>query len=367
MRGAWISDENHAGALTRTASNTGRRSWTIEHVPSERFYLAHTAAKLLDAYDFLVLPLSLPRYWSLRLPILANRISSDTRLILWSRTDADPTSLGRFFDAAFGRDTLLINILERAEKPPTRERDPRSTDTLLEAIVNTSTALRTEIRMQNDRFGAKELYAYTLEAIEQEEPSSTPPPLRPSLPAPGEEPSGAYPCIEPSGRTAPPVPVSLSPQRPRLFIGSSTEGLPVAETLQCNLDHHAEVTVWTQGVFTPAQGSLASLVQRARAADFAVLVLSADDLVRKREREVISPRDNVIFELGLFMGALGPERVFIVHSREQRPELPSDLAGITALTYAPHSDGNLHSALGASCTAMRQAMLRLGACTHSPD
>lgn len=138
--------------------------------------------------------------------------------------------------------------------------------------------------------------------------------------------------------------------RPTLFIGSSTEGLDVANTVQLLLDHDAEVEIWTQGVFQPSNSSLASLVQKARAVDFALLVLSADDMTEKRGTRGLSPRDNVVFELGLFMGALGPERVFMLHSRQNALSLPSDLAGVTPCTYAPHSTNNLRAALGAPCT-----------------
>jgi predicted nucleotide-binding protein len=67
--------------------------------------------------------------------------------------------------------------------------------------------------------------------------------------------------------------------------------------------------------------------------DFATLVFTADDLVQKRDHATKAPRDNVIFELGLFMGALGRRRTFVVHSRTDSPMLPTDLAGITTATY----------------------------------
>jgi hypothetical protein len=44
-----------------------------------------------------------------------------------------------------------------------------------------------------------------------------------------------------------------------------------------------------------------------------------------------SPRDNVVFEAGLFGGALGMRRTFILHAKGAK--LPTDLLGMTAVRY----------------------------------
>jgi hypothetical protein len=67
-------------------------------------------------------------------------------------------------------------------------------------------------------------------------------------------------------------------------------------------------------------------------------------------------RDNVIFELGLFIGALGREHTFMVYNRETPMELPSDLAGVTPATYGSRSDDNLAAALGVVCTQLKRAI-----------
>ena len=135
--------------------------------------------------------------------------------------------------------------------------------------------------------------------------------------------------------------------RPAVFVGSSSEGLEIARTVQCLLDSDCEVEVWNQGVFGLSQGTLESLVLALPMFDYAILVLTPDDLRRSRESEQSVARDNVLFELGLFMGALGRERTFMVYDRTAALALPSDLAGITAATFVPHSTGNLEAALGA--------------------
>src|SRR5438105_3213910 len=139
-----------------------------------------------------------------------------------------------------------------------------------------------------------------------------------------------------------------SPQlRPRVFIGSSREGLSIAEAIQVNLDHACEVMIWSQGVFGLGEGSLEALVDRLDSFDFAILVLTPDDVTTTRDMTQQSPRDNVLLELGLFIGALGRKRSFIVYDRRRDIKLPSDLAGVTSATFQMHTDGNLQASLGA--------------------
>jgi hypothetical protein len=149
-----------------------------------------------------------------------------------------------------------------------------------------------------------------------------------------------------------------SPPRPSVFVGSSGEGLRIAQTVQVLLDPVADVEVWSQGVFGLGQGTLESLVLALGRFDFAVLVLTADDLLLSRGVEAPAVRDNVLFELGLFVGGLGRDRTFMVYDRTNPPHLPTDLAGVTAATYALHASGNLQAALGAACTKIQNVVER---------
>ena len=161
------------------------------------------------------------------------------------------------------------------------------------------------------------------------------------------------------GRAGPvPAPTAVKGPRgkPRVFIGSSTEGLQVAELIQLGLEEAAECTLWTQSTFAPGQTTIESIVDVSVQYDFAVLVLTADDMTVKRGVEAAGPRDNVLFELGLFTGALGRARTFMVYSRDDTLRLPSDLNGVTAVMYGKRSDGNLEAALGPVCTRIKQAM-----------
>lgn len=131
--------------------------------------------------------------------------------------------------------------------------------------------------------------------------------------------------------------------RQRVFLGSSTEGRRVAEYLQLGLDTVADCTLWSQGVFGLSRGNLENLVEASTQYDYAILVLTADDLVTQRDLVRNGPRDNVLFEFGLFMGALGRERTFAVYCENDPPLLPSDLAGVSFATFRKRHDGNLEA------------------------
>jgi len=122
---------------------------------------------------------------------------------------------------------------------------------------------------------------------------------------------------------------------PVVFVGSSTEGLAEATWLTESINRATAVAqLWTEGVFELSDTTIESLLKQAQASDFAVLVLTPDDMTRSRGSTKRSPRDNAIFELGLFMGALTRDRVFIVTPRGVDLKLPTDILGITRVIYS---------------------------------
>ena len=150
----------------------------------------------------------------------------------------------------------------------------------------------------------------------------------------------------------------MSGPLPSVFIGSSTEGLDVAREVELQLQHDALTTIWKDAVFGLGSGTLDSLMNALDQFDFAIIILSPDDLIDSRSTSFASPRDNVIFELGLFMGRLGRSRTFIVHERDVNLKLPSDLAGITVSPYRKRD--NLSAALSPTCTPIIKAIRALG-------
>ena len=142
--------------------------------------------------------------------------------------------------------------------------------------------------------------------------------------------------------------------KPRVFIGSSSEGLSVAYALQNDLEDAADITVWTQNVFHPTEYILESLLKQLFVADVGVFVFSADDLIRMRGADYASVRDNIIFEFGLFVGHLGRDNSIIVAPRNENLRLPSDLLGVQVLKFqSDRKDGNLDAALGPASNKIR--------------
>jgi hypothetical protein len=138
--------------------------------------------------------------------------------------------------------------------------------------------------------------------------------------------------------------------RPSVFVGSSSEGVQLARAVRAGLEREAEVTVWDEGVFELGQTFVESLTQALSRFDFAVLVLTPDDVVESRSIDTSGPRDNVIFELGLFMGSLGRGRTFILQQSGSGLKIPSDLSGVTTAQYHwPRNDGNYRAAVATAC------------------
>jgi len=100
--------------------------------------------------------------------------------------------------------------------------------------------------------------------------------------------------------------------RQRIFIGSSSEKLHIARAIHADLSNNHEPTIWNQGIFGLSQDVLSGLLEQLTQTDAAVLILAPDDLLSIRDSECKVSRDNVIFELGLFMGRLGREKTYFV-------------------------------------------------------
>lgn len=154
-------------------------------------------------------------------------------------------------------------------------------------------------------------------------------------------------------------------RKPRLFIASSVESLSVAEAVNVNLDHEFEVTLWKNGTFKLSSSAIDDLVEKSSFVDFALFIFAPDDIATIRSRSEHVVRDNVIFEMGLFVGAIGKSRSFILKPRDIDMHLPTDLLGVTPADYdANRSDGDLVSATNRACSLIKAEVERLGLINH---
>src|SRR5499426_4579238 len=126
--------------------------------------------------------------------------------------------------------------------------------------------------------------------------------------------------------------------KPRIFLGSSSQQAKLLHALTRGLEDVAQVEPWTAS-FNPGTTTLERLLELVHEVDFAAFVFARDDWTTDSPAASepsgagqASPRDNVVFEAGLFGGVLGMRRTFILHASGAK--LPSDLLGLTCVRYA---------------------------------
>jgi len=148
--------------------------------------------------------------------------------------------------------------------------------------------------------------------------------------------------------------------KPRIFIGSASESLGIARMLERRLQFKAEIVIWDAMMVVIGEHTIDALINLVDTIDFAIMVFSNDDKVSSRGIHFEAPRDNVIFELGLFMSKLGKNRTFIVNNISGL-KIPSDLAGITyGIFNSERQDHNLAAAVSPVCTEIEYVIERYG-------
>ena len=144
--------------------------------------------------------------------------------------------------------------------------------------------------------------------------------------------------------------------KPHLFIGSSSEGLSAAQVLKARLSSWTDCDIWNDpGVFELNKGYLENLLERLNLYEYGIMVATGDDATKSRGETKMAPRDNVVFELGLFMGRLGRDRTFFVFEKDSK--LPTDLLGIT-LPQFPKEKGRAQNRALQACADMIEAHVK---------
>lgn len=134
----------------------------------------------------------------------------------------------------------------------------------------------------------------------------------------------------------------------KLFIGSSKEGLEVANEFKKKVEFECsswiDSEIWDEGkIFTLNKNALDSLVKASRKFDYGVLVATKDDIVKSKGIKRSAPRDNVMLEMGMFLGSLGLTRAFLLVEKETK--LPTDYNGVTVPFFQKGTAGSLDIAI----------------------
>lgn len=139
--------------------------------------------------------------------------------------------------------------------------------------------------------------------------------------------------------------------KPRVFVASGSSGIDLAYAIQANLEDDVETVLWMDS-FSPGTPTFVSLFETLNSCDFA-LALSRHDLGSPRLKQ------NLLFKLGLFVGAMSSERTFLVAPTGAQRYLPPDLRGLNVLSYDPKSP-NPGVAIRGACREIRKQIDRQG-------
>jgi hypothetical protein len=149
--------------------------------------------------------------------------------------------------------------------------------------------------------------------------------------------------------------------KPKVFVGSSSEARDIVEGFRKALQNTATMVPWWQAQdFRPMQSTLEGLLEAVNKYDFGLFILTPDDRIESRGQEGYSARDNVFFELGLFLGKLGRERTFAVIQEGSNLKVLSDLAGITIPRFSTGDEDELMASISDSVYSIRSIIIRQG-------
>lgn len=122
------------------------------------------------------------------------------------------------------------------------------------------------------------------------------------------------------------------PQKPKVFIGCSVEGLPIAQKIAKHISGFSCPKLWKSGgVFKVSQYTLESLEKASESCEYGIFVFTPDDTIKSKGKSLKSARDNVVFEAGLFWGKIGRARTFIVADKSVK--IPTDMSGLVRAEF----------------------------------
>lgn len=118
-----------------------------------------------------------------------------------------------------------------------------------------------------------------------------------------------------------------------LIVFSSNEQLPLARAIQAEFYNNGiSCKLWSNAFFKPSTYILDNFSNLSSEYNKAIIILGKDDCTKSRGKKYWAPRDNVILELGICIGALRLKNTFFVHPNDVK--IPSDLSGINPISIS---------------------------------
>lgn len=121
----------------------------------------------------------------------------------------------------------------------------------------------------------------------------------------------------------------------KIFIGSSRESEELMKEIAIVLESNNIIPIkWNKpGLFVPGVSIIDTIMNLSREVDGAIFIYAEDDKLWYRESETGAPRDNVVFEHGIFTGALSSYKKTAL-IKHKNPKIPTDYSGIVYINYS---------------------------------
>jgi len=154
------------------------------------------------------------------------------------------------------------------------------------------------------------------------------------------------------------MPICNGETKPKIFIGSSNQGLEYANKIKEYFDNdkNYDAHVWTSE-FTKNNVTIECLEKILQNFQYSIFVFTPDDTITiekdgsKTEKKI--PRDNVIFEYGLFYGKYSRTKTFLVLPQDYETTMKtmSDIKGLNPYTYTDDQT-NILNAVTTACNSI---------------